>query len=131
MKDITYYQDLLARSLDEALPAGQAVELRQALAESAALHRERAQLLRLRGALQAVPRPSDAAFTEQVLKRISNRSALLVPLQWGATAAAACAAIIITAAMSIYLSAGSLSQEALLGVSELAPEDAVTLLQDY
>ncbi len=131
MKDRSYHQDLLARSMDEDLPAAQAAELHRALAESAVLRREREQLIRLRGALQSVPRPQDRAFTDQVLKRVQQPAGLQVPRRWGAAAAAACAAIIVIAALSVYLSAGSLSQEALLGVSELAPEDAVTFLQDY
>jgi hypothetical protein len=131
MKDEAYYRMLLARSFDEELDRPEAEALKEELIRSGTLRKEAAQLRKLRQALESLPKPSDETFTDGVMRRIGTVAEHHLSIRWLNWAAAASAAIILMAGLSIYWSAGSLSTEALVGISELAPEDALTLLQAY
>lgn len=131
MKDEAYYRMLLARSFDEELDRTEAEVLKEELVRSGTLRKEAAQLRKLRQVLESLPKPSDEAFTDGVMRRIGTVAEHHLSSRWLNWAAAASAAIILMAGLSIYWSAGSLSTEALVGISELAPEDALTLLQAY
>ncbi|MEQ8702540.1 MAG: hypothetical protein RIC19_01410 [Phaeodactylibacter sp.] len=131
MKDEAYYRGLLSRSFDEELGQAESKALEKALLQSRELREESARLRNLREAFRSFPKPSDEAFTEAVMRQIEQSDVYRFPAYWLQWAAAASAAIILIAGISIYWSAGSLTAEALVGVSELSPEDAVTLLQAY
>lgn len=131
MKDEAYYRMLLARSFDEELDRTESEVLKEELVRSGTLRKEAAQLRKLRQVLESLPKPSDEAFTDGVMRRIGTVAEHHLSSRWLNWAAAASAAIILMAGLSIYWSAGSLSTEALVGISELAPEDALTLLQAY
>lgn len=131
MKDDAYYQDLLARSFDEELEDEDRADLEQALQSSFELRQQAAQYRKLRKAFRSMPAPESNAFTDAVMLKVRQTAADLLPVRWLYWAAAASVAVILLAGISVYWSAGSFSPDALVGVSELAPEDAVTLLQAY
>ena len=122
---------LLARSYDEKLEPEEEKVLEEALLYNEWLRVEAAQFKQLREALQSWSVPSANDFTDKVMQQVEDSAAYRLPRHWLQWTAAASAAIILIAGISIYWTSGSLSTEALLGVSELAPEDAVTLLQAY
>ncbi len=131
MKDEAYYQGLLARSFDEELDDGDRADLEQALRTSFELRQQAGQYRKLREAFRSMPAPESKAFTDAVMQKVKQTVADRVPVRWLYWAAAASIAVILLAGGSVYWSAGSFSPDALVGVSELAPEDAVTLLQAY
>jgi hypothetical protein len=131
MKDEAYYQGLLARSFDEELVGEDRADLEQALRTSFELRQQADQYRKLREAFRSVPAPESSAFTDAVMQSVKQAAADRLPVRWLYWAAAASVAVILLAGVSVYWSAGSFSPDALVGVSELAPEDAVTLLQAY
>lgn len=131
MKDEAYYQDLLARSFDEELEGEDRADLDQALRTSYELQQQAVHYQKLREAFHSLPAPESDAFTDAVMQRVKQTAADRLPVRWLYWAAAASVAVILLAGISVYWSAGSFSTDALVGVSELAPEDAVTLLQAY
>lgn len=131
MKNEAYYRDLLARSLDEELNGEEQAELEQELQRSLRLREEAVQYDQIREAFRSVKQPVDEAFTERVMQKAEQAVTVHLPARWLHLAVAASVAIILLTGASIYWSEGSFSTDALVGVSELAPEDAVTLLQAY
>lgn len=121
----------LYRSFDEGLSPEEQQQLEAALAASESLRAEQQRLQVLRQSLSSLQPEASEAFTDAVMARFNTDRANVIPLRWLAQVAAACVLIILLAGLSIYTTEGSLSAEALSGLSELYPEDAPILLADY
>ena len=120
--------ELLLRSFDQELSAGEKARLDAALAGSEELRLEKQRLEKVRyllGSLQAEPQ---RGFANSVMARLkaSTAEATLLSLL---PRAAACLIILLLALAGIYLAEGSLSTDAIIGVANLAPEDAYTYLE--
>jgi anti-sigma factor RsiW len=130
MKNINL-SELLIRSLDDALPPAEQTALDAGLAASPALREEHRQLLAMRkalGQIKAAPAPN---FTDQVMRRLPIRQGLSFTsaiIRLYPQAAAACVAVLIIGLLSIYLSEGNLSVEALVGIQELSVDEAYSLV---
>ncbi len=123
-------QELLLRSFEEELSGEEKSRLEAALETSAELRREKQQLEKLRqmlGALQAGP---DESFVDVVMEKVNASPVGATLLSLLPRAAAACLIIILLTLIGIYLAEGSLTTDAIIGVSNLAPEDAYTYLQN-
>lgn len=121
----------LYRSFDEGLSPEEQQQLEAALAASKRLRAEQQRLQVLRQSLSSLQPEASEAFTDAVMGRLNADRATVIPLRWLVQVAAACVLIILLAGLSIYTTEGSLSAEALSGLSELYPEDAPVLLADY
>ena len=121
--------ELLLRSFDQELSAGEKARLDAALAGSEELCQEKQQLEKVRyllGSLQAEPQ---RGFANSVMARLKASTAEATLLSLLPRAAAACLIILLLALAGIYLAEGSLSTDAIIGVANLAPEDAYTYLE--
>jgi ferric-dicitrate binding protein FerR (iron transport regulator) len=121
----------LYRAFDEGLSPEEQQQLEAALAASESLRAEQQRLQVLRQSLSSLQPEASEAFTDAVMARLNADRANVIPLRWLVQVAAACVLIILLAGLSIYTTEGSLSAEALSGLSELYPEDASVLLADY
>lgn len=122
--------DLLIRSLDEKLPEAQAKQLETALAGSAELRLEQQKLRKMRNLMGAFSVNTAPDFSEQLMAKLPRKSsAKIISLKRYATSiAAACVLLVLVSILSIYAWEGNLSTEALLGIQDLSPEDAYTIL---
>ena len=121
--------ELLLRSFDQELSAGEKARLDAALAGSEELRLEKQRLEKVRyllGSLQAGP---PGGFVDGVMARLKASTAEATLLSLLPRAAAACLIILLLALAGIYLAEGSLSTDAIIGVANLAPEDAYTYLE--
>lgn len=120
--------ELLLRSLDQTLSAPEQKQLDQALAESNALQTAKMELIQVRSLLAQKPisRTPDG-FSQGILQSI-QRPKVIQLNSWMPQIAAACFILLCTALISIYTMEGTLSTEALLGIQDLSPEEAYTLL---
>lgn len=118
------YIEWLYRSLDGELSPQEEQALQQALQDSAELRREQEQVLRLRRILSSFQPIAEEAFTLRVLNGLQEEA---VPAHWLRKIAAACLLLIASAFTGLYLTEGNLSQDTLIGVEELQPEDATAL----
>lgn len=121
-------QQLMIHALDNDITPEEAQLLEQALKEHPELNAEREELLRMRSLfaeLKAVPK---LHLEGKVLKAIKAKHFVYQLSSSLPRVAAACLLLIISCLAGIYFSEGSLGLEAILGVSELSPEDAVTYL---
>jgi len=126
----TKHKELLLRSLDEQLEPEEAVALETALEQSAELREEKRQLMAMRtmlGGMKNIPAPGITDGVVQRIKRpaLERSIARLLP-----QVAAACVLLVIAGLLAIYFTEGSLTAEAILGVSELAPEEAYSYLNN-
>jgi len=121
--------DLLIKSLDNELSPQEQQMLEQALSESEALRRERDQLLAMRSALGELPPVHDPAFSERVMQRLHEKSITSTALiaAMFPRVAAACILVLFAFLLSIYVSEGSLTSDALLGTQELTVDEAYSL----
>ena len=128
MKDKNYIKELLYRSLDTSISRKEEQNLAEGLIRFPELETERNQLLRMREALAAMKvstTPTD--FSESVLAK--RQPPQVIPLQrWAPQIAAACVLVLLSCVLSIYFGEGSLDMTSVLGVEELSPEEAYTLL---
>ena len=122
-------EELLLRSFEQQLSAEERGRLDAALAGSEELRREQQQLEKVRhwlGSLQATPKNG---FVDGVMKELNTSPVEATLLSILPRAAAACLIILLLALAGIYLAEGSLSTDAIIGVANLAPEDAYTYLE--
>ncbi len=112
------------RSLDGGLSPKEEHALQQALQASAELREEQEKIRRLRSALRDFQPAVDEGFTRRVFSKVREES---VTAHWLRSVAAACLLLIASAFIGLYLAEGSLSQDTLIGVEELQPEDATAL----
>lgn len=122
-------QELLLRSFDQELPAGETARLKAALAGSEELRREKRQLEKLRAALRSLQAGANEGFADGVMARLKASPVEATLLALLPRVAAGCLIFILLALIGIYLAEGSLSADAIIGVSNLAPEDAYTYLE--
>lgn len=121
--------DLLLRSFDQELSTEEAARLDAALSGSEDLQQEKRQLEALRqlaGELKVAPVDG---FADGVLAKLHTSPVEATLLSLLPRAAAACLIILLITLAGIYLTEGSLSTDAIIGVSNLAPEDAYTYLE--
>lgn len=121
--------ELLLRSFDEELSPEERAGLDAALADSEALRLEKQQLEKLRNLLGGLQAEVDRTFAGKVMSKVSISPVEATLLSLLPRAAAACLIILLLTLIGIYLAEGSLSTDAIIGVSNLAPEDAYTYLE--
>lgn len=128
MKDKNYIKELLYRALDVPLSPGEEQDLAEGLIRFPELATERDELLGMREALAAMKvSATPSGFSESVLAK--RQPPRIIPLQrWAPQIAAACVLVVLTFVLSIYFGEGSLDMTSVLGVEELSPEEAYTLL---
>ena len=119
---------LLLKSLDQTLHPDEQNQLDQALAQSEDLRREKKSLMALRLALsrQAVS-TTPSNFSQVIWQKVQQPKVILLN-RWMPQIAAACLILLCTALIGIYTLEGTLSTEALLGIQDLSPEEAYTLM---
>lgn len=114
----------------EELSKAESARLDAALADSEALRRERAELLRTRELLFQVRPPADPGFAGRVMQKLEEQSgetALIVRLF--PRVAAACIAVLLALGLFIYFEAGGFSTDILVGLEDLSIEEAVALTE--
>lgn len=122
------HYELLLKSLDQRLNTDEQQRLNQALAASEDLRMEKESLLALRAVLsEQTVSATPSNFTRGVLQHIQQPRVIQLN-SWMPQIAAACLILLCTALISIYTMEGTLSTEALLGVQDLSPEEAYTLM---
>jgi hypothetical protein len=128
MKDKNYIRELLYRSLDVALSPKEEQDLADGLIRFPAIETERKQLLRMRDALARMEvSATPAGFSESILAK-KQRPRMIYLQSWAPQIAAACVILVLAFIFSIYFGEGSLDLTSVLGVEELSPEEAYTLL---
>ncbi|MCH2084230.1 MAG: hypothetical protein MK226_17670 [Saprospiraceae bacterium] len=125
--------DLLIYSMDHPLTPEEQKTLDEALSLSDALKKEQEQLLAVRNLLLQNTPPASPIFVENVIAKLARPqqpklTTIIVDLY--PQIAAACVLFIAVALSAIYVSEGSLTYDALVGVNELSFGDANTLI-DY
>lgn len=125
--------DLLIYSMDHPLTPEEQKILDEALSLSKALKKEQEQLLAMRNLLSQNTPPASPIFVENVIAKLARPqqpklTTIIVDLY--PQIAAACVIFIAVALSAIYVSEGSLTYDALVGVNELSFGDANTLI-DY
>ncbi|MEL6923436.1 MAG: hypothetical protein AAFO94_05250 [Bacteroidota bacterium] len=127
---------LLAYSLDNELSAEQQQILDKAFAKYPDLLKEREELLQLRQLLGRQRLSPNKQFVNTVLEGIATEhrptekslSGSLVQLF--PKVAAACVIVLLVSLLNLYLNGDGWSTEALLGLSELTPDDAYSILTE-
>jgi anti-sigma factor RsiW len=121
--------ELLLRALDETLSAEQTAQLERALTESNWLRQERARLLRLRAHCAALRLPEDEEFADRLMPRLAPARMIAHTIaHFSLRAAAIFVFVFLLALLSVYLTEGSLTPEAIIGTRDLSVDDAFTLL---
>lgn len=122
--------ELLLRSLDEPLPSEEADRLNTALAESEALRAERDELLKLRNTLQKTPYQFKPFFPSRVMQKIEQLDAIPSISDYWLWAFRRVAlpglAILLLLFLFTWVENGSMSWEALTGVSAFEQEELLT-----
>ncbi len=121
--------ELLLRSFDEELSPEERAGLDAALADSEALRLEKQQLEKLRNLLGGLQAEVDRTFAGKVMSKVSISPVEATLLSLLPRAAAPSLIFLLLTLIGIYLAEGSLSTDATIGVSNLAPEDAYTYLE--
>ncbi len=122
-------QELLLRSFEQELSAEEQGRLDAALAGSEELRREQQQLKKVRhllGSLQAAP---NSGFVDSVMEELNTSPVEATLLSILPRAVAACLIVLLLTLIGIYIAEGSLSADAIIGVNNLAPEDAYSYLE--
>lgn len=124
--------DLLIYSLDNELTVTEQAVLAQYLEDSEELRTEKEKLLIMRTALSELKIRDKSILADNILQSIYTETKepefQRIIMQLFPKVAAAC--ILITAAtlFATYIYLGSLSPEALVGIENLSPEDAYSLM---
>ncbi len=128
--------ELLLYSFDGKLNQEEQQQLDKALSASPGLRAERDKLLKMRKLIGGLKISEDPSFSDKVLQRLKNSPAK-TQAAFSATVvslfprvAAACIVILLLALSIVYLSEGSYSTDALIGVDSFSLEDAYSLI-DY
>jgi anti-sigma factor RsiW len=121
-------QQLMIRALDNEITPQEAQQLEKALKEYPELRAEQEELLRMRALFAELKEVPKLHLERSVLEAIRANRFVYQLASALPRVAAACVVLIISCLVGIYFSEGSLDLEAILGVSELSPEDAVTYL---
>ena len=126
--------ELLVRSLDEDLSLEEYQVLDEALSDSEELRTKKAELQKLRLLLSEQKEEASLSFVNKVLEKTLETSnsvqkgfqSTLVYLF--PRVAAALVILMLGSLLSIYVSEGNLSSEAIVGVADIYPEEAYTIL---
>jgi anti-sigma factor RsiW len=128
---------LLIHSLDNELNSQEQEQLDAYLAASEALGREKELLLEMRSGLATLKVGPDKGFADQIIRQINaseqkaqNPDLQVFIMNLFPKVAAACVIVLVVAVLATFLMEGNLSMEAFIGLQDLSPEDAYTLL-DY
>ncbi len=129
--------ELLIRSLDRELSAAEQQQLDQYLQTSEELRREKILLLKMRGGLAELKTSARSGFADRLIRELSQEqrqereqeSYLFVIINsLLPKVAAACVIVVVLTVLATFLMEGSLSMEAFIGVQDLSPEDAYSLM---
>lgn len=128
--------DLLIYSFDNPLSKEEQNQLNHALKGSSELRAEQERLLKMREKLKRSNVPKDTDFVDRVMQRLEQEKIIpsgnlnVVFLKWFPKIAAACILLLLTSFLSIYLDEGQLSSDALIGLSDVTPEEASTYFEE-
>jgi hypothetical protein len=127
---------LLIHSLDNELNSGEQKQLDTYLAASEALRREKELLLEMRSGLADLKVVPEKGFADQIVRQINaseqkakNPDLQVIIMNLFPKVAAACVIVLVVAVLATFLMEGSLSMEAFLGLQDLSPEDAYSLME--
>lgn len=126
-------QELMLRSLDFPLTPEESKKLEEGLLQFPELVVERDELMNIREALSGLKLEASPSFQKQVMAQLPSAKEVTLTIaisRWLPRVAAACLVAIALAALSVYLTEGSLTTEAIMGIQDLAPEDAYTYLEN-
>lgn len=123
---------LLIKSLDFELSADEQAQLETGLSASDELRQEKAQLLAMRQLIGSIEPNPNPTFAQNVIAKIQAKrkagfSASVIQLL--PRVAAACIVLLLISLFSIYLSEGTLSVDAIVGVQELSIDEAYSLTE--
>lgn len=128
---------LLIHSLDNELSSKEQEQLDAYLDASEVLRREKELLLDMRSGLADLKVGPDKGFADQIVRQINaaeqkakNPELQAIIMNLFPKVAAACVIVLVVAVLATFLMEGSLSVEAFIGLQDLSPEDAYSLL-DY
>lgn len=123
MKDL---KKLLLRSYDDDLSASEKQRLEDGLANSEELRAERAEIESVRKIFGEYDPRFDSDFSDRILQKIEDHDSDLSPSFYTIVKGIAISgfAAIIALLISIYFIDGSLSIDAIYGVSDYAPDEA-------
>lgn len=129
--------ELLIYSLDNELSPQEKKQLDQYLTDSAALRQEKALLLQIREGLSGLQAEPDNHFADQIVRQLSTSKdpvqhpgLQVLIMNLFPKVAAACVIVLVAAVLTTFFVEGNLSLEAFIGVQDLSPEDALSLM-DY
>ena len=129
MKEENRAYQLLLKALDQSLSPEEERFLDQALTESDWLREEQEKHLQVRVVFSQFSLSAAPDFTDELMSNLDQASAKVIPLfRFAPQIVAACVVLVLATLLTIYSYEGALSTEALLGVQDLSPEDAYTLL---
>ena len=124
--------DLLIHSLDNELTPAEAKQLEEALANSPELRQEKERLLEIRAMFGAAKMEQDHTFVNKVMMRINQAkkpSFNNVIVNLFPKVAAACVLLFLVTLIGIYITEGTLSTDAIMGIEEMSVEDALTITE--
>ncbi len=128
--------NLLHRSFEEELSKAETIQLETALKESEELRLEQAELRATRNLFATFSVEKDDNFVAAIMaavekeelvakRQIAHYLSRIFPIS-----IAACVFILMSFVGHIYISEGNFESESIVGVSDLAPEDAYSYLLD-
>lgn len=118
MEDV---KQLLLRSYDMPLNEKEKRQLKNGLAQSEALRKEKENLDNVRTKIAAFEADFSAGFTERLILRIAGESGFAFLAVFRAVALSGVAAIILVL-LTVYFMDGSLNLDCLLGINGYAPD---------
>lgn len=126
--------DLLIHSLDNELTPAQKEQLAFYFEEYPSLKEEEEKLRTLRIALSNLQTDNQSSIADKVIGKLSTRKIetdfQAVIMQLFPKVAAACLLVIVVTILATFYVEGSLSADALVGIQDLSPEDAYSILTD-
>lgn len=124
--------DLLIYSLDFELNTEEALRLEKALTASEELRLEKEQLLKARQFVQAFKLEADSTFVNKVMAQIKEAPVPVFTkaiIQLFPKVAAACVLLFFITLIGIYVTEGSLSADAIIGIDDISVEEAFSLIE--
>lgn len=124
--------DLLIYSFDFELTSDEALQLEKALAASATLRMEKERLLKARQMVSGFKMDADDNFVNRVMtqvKEVAEPVFSKMVVQLFPKLAAACMLLFFLTLLGIYMTEGSLSTEAIIGIEDISVEEALSLIE--
>ena len=113
-------KELLLRSYDEPLNEEESQRLKQELAQSDVLQKDKDDLDNMRTEIAAFEADFSAGFTERLMQRITGENGFAFLAVFRAVALSGVAAIILVL-LTVYFMDGNLNLDNLLGINGYAP----------